>query len=365
MTWVNKLITSDSYGVWGDPVVIFDLNGSAYFFHLSRPSRDQWIDRIVCQKSTDGGMTYENPGTFMGHNPPKKQDKHWAVVDWTTSKWRDNIYTAWTQFDAYNSRRPEDKSNIMFSSSIDAGASWSAALRINDVSGDCLDSANTTEGAVPCVSPTGELYVAWSGPVGIVFDRSTDAGITWLDNDISVAGQPGGWEYEIEDIFRCNGLPITCCDISSSPYSGTIYINFSDVRNGEDDADIFLVKSTDKGNTWTAPKRINDDMPGNKKQQFMSWLHVDPISGALNIIFYDRRNYDDTRTDVYLARSTNGGETFTNIKISEEPFKADKAVFFGDYIAVNSYNDFVACLWQRLNDGVLSIQYCGIDFKKQ
>ncbi|MCI0715732.1 MAG: glycoside hydrolase [Chlorobi bacterium] len=363
-TWINKTIVSDSFGVWGDPVVIFDLNGSVYFFHLSRPSKEQWIDRIVCQKSTDGGMSWENPGTYTGLNPPKKQDKEWAIADWTNSKWKNNIYVTWTQFDKYGSRDPDDKSNIMFSFSSDAGTTWSEAKLINEVSGDCIDSANTTEGAVPCVGPNGEIYVSWSGPAGIVFDLSLDGGLSWLENDIPVSPQIGGWEYEIEDIFRCNGMPVTCCDISSSPYNGTIYINFSDARNDDDDIDIFLVKSTDKGNTWSAPKRINDDPFGNKRQQFMNWMHVDPLTGVINIIFYDRRNYDDFHTDVYLARSTNGGETFTNIKISEEPFKPIKNIFFGDYIGVNSFNDFVACSWQRLEGGFLSILYCGIDFKK-
>src|SRR6187401_1348950 len=52
-TWVNKEITSKINGIWGDPVLIFDVNGSAYYFHLSRPTKGEWIDRIVCQKSTD------------------------------------------------------------------------------------------------------------------------------------------------------------------------------------------------------------------------------------------------------------------------------------------------------------------------
>jgi hypothetical protein len=159
-------------------------------------------------------------------------------------------------------------------------------------------------------------------------------------------------------------MPVTDCDRSNSPYRGTVYINYSDQTNGGDDLDVFIIKSTDGGNSWTEPVRVNDDPKGNKKHQFMCWMHVDPVSGAMNIIFYDRRNYDDSQTDVYLARSTNGGETFENIKISEEPFKPIKSVFFGDYIAVNSYDNFTACMWQRLHDGKLSIQYCGIDFKK-
>lgn len=359
ITWVNKEISDSKNGVWGDPVLIFDNNGAAYFFHLSRPSNSQWIDRIVCQKSTDGGMTYEDPGTYMGLNPPKKQDKPWACVDNTESKWRNNIYVTWTQFDAYDSHRPEDQSNIMFSFSSDAGTSWSNALRINKISGDCVDSSNTTEGAVPCVGPNGEIYVSWSVHDKLYFDKSLDGGATWLDDDIFAGKQHGGWVYDIEGIFRCNGLPITQCDISNSPYKGTIYINYSDKTNGEKDVDVFLVRSTDGGSTWSEAIRVNDDPVGNGKQQFMSWMSVDPITGSINIIYYDRRNYDDLSTDVYLARSTDGGTTFENVKISESPFSPVKSVFFGDYIGVNSYNNFTACIWQRLDRGKLSIIYAG------
>lgn len=360
-SWIEGKISSSEYGVWGDPVLIFDPQGYAYYFHLSAPSREKWIDRIVCQKSTDGGAAWSNPGTFMGLNPPKKQDKEWACADPYKAG---HIYVLWTQFDSYGSAKPQDSSNIMFSRSTDGGESWSSALRINEHAGDCRDSANTVEGAVPCAGPNGEIYVSWSGPLGIVFDKSTDGGITWLDNDIFVSSQYGGWKYEIEGIYRCNGLPVTACDISNSPYRGTIYINFSDAGNGDDDIDIFLIKSSDGGSTWGKVKRVNDDPFKNNKQQFMSWMCVDPLTGSVNVIYYDRRNYDNTNTDVYLARSTDGGESFTNIRISESPFEPDKKIFFGDYIGVASHNDFTACIWQRLHEGVLSIQYCGIDFKK-
>src|SRR5207244_5679941 len=53
-SWVNDTITS-TFNVWGDPCLMFDMQGNAYYFHLSypsRPDRSGWIDRIVCQKST-------------------------------------------------------------------------------------------------------------------------------------------------------------------------------------------------------------------------------------------------------------------------------------------------------------------------
>lgn len=358
-TWINKELTDAKNGVWGDPVLVFDANGSVYFFHLSRPVRGDWIDRIVCQKSTDGGMSYSNPGTYMGLNPPKKQDKPWACVDITNSPRKNYIYVTWTQFDAYDSHKPEDKSNILFSYSSDGGSSWSEALRINEISGDCADSSNTTEGAVPCIGPNGEIFVSWSVNDKFYFDRSTDGGITWLDNDIFAGNQPGGWAFDIEGLYRCNGMPVTACDLSNSLFRGNIYINYSDRTNGENDVDIFIIKSTDSGNNWSTPLRINDDAVGNGKQQFMSWMSVDPVTGAVYVIYYDRRDYDDLNTDVYLARSTDGGEKFTNVKISESSFIPAKGVFFGDYIGVNAYNNQVACMWQRMDKGRLSIIYAG------
>jgi len=354
LTWQENTLYSGQYGVWGDPVVIFDTTGACYFFHLSNPPSGNWIDRIVCQKSVDGGATY-NDGTFMGLNGTKAQDKHWAVVDRTNN----TLYVTWTQFDDYGSSNPNDKSSIMFSKSTDGGMTWASALKINEVDGDCIDSDNTTEGAVPAVGPNGEVYVAWAGPEGLVFDRSLDGGVTWLDNDIFISDFPGGWDYAIPGINRCNGLPITVCDLSNGPYRGTIYVNWSDQRNGTSDTDVWLAKSTDGGNTWTNPVRVNDDPPG--KQQFFTWVDVDQVTGYLWFVFYDRRSYTDSNTDVYMAVSQDGGETFINFKVSETPFLPYSSIFFGDYNCVSAYNNMVRPIWTRLANGDLSVWTAEVD----
>ncbi len=342
-TWNTGILTSTQNGVWGDPVLITDTLGNVYFFHLSNPQSGNWIDRIVCQKSTDGGLTW-NDGTFMGLNGTKAQDKEWAVVDWTNN----NIYVTWTEFDEYGSSSPDDKSRIQFSKSSDAGETWSEAITINEVDGDCIDSDNTVEGAVPAVGPNGEIYVAWAGPAGLVFDRSFDQGATWLDEDIFVDPFPTGWDYGIPGVWRSNGLPITVCDLSGGPYHGNIYINWSDQRNGEDDTDVWLAKSTDGGNTWETPIRVNDDPAG--KQQFFTWMAIDQVTGYLWFVFYDRRNYTDDNTDVFMAVSTDGGETFLNFKISEEPFLPWSSVFFGDYTNVSAHNNVIRPIWTRLDN---------------
>jgi hypothetical protein len=337
-SWNTNSLTS-TYGVYGDPCLIIDGEENYYYFHLSDPIDGNWIDRIVCQRSSDNGVNWNN-GSYIGLNGTKAQDKEWAVVDYNNG----NIYVTWTQFDAYGSASPSHFSNIHFSKSTDQGETWSEAIRINQVSGDCVDEGNTVEGAVPAVGPNGEIYVSWAGPEGLVFDKSLDEGESWLEEDVFVSDIPGpGWAYNIPGIFRCNGLPITCCNLSDTEYNGDIYINWSDQRNGSDDTDIWFIKSTDGGETWGQRKRVNDD--GNGNQQFFTWMTVDQVTGYIWFVFYDRRNYTNHNTDVFMAVSTDGGENFLNFKISESPFLPFASAFFGDYTNVSAHDNVVRPIW--------------------
>lgn len=346
-TWKHNGLVSE-YGVWGDPTIVVDTLGHFYFFHLSNPSSGNWIDRIVCQKSDDGGKTW-NSGSFAGLNGTKAQDKQWCVVDRHTNI----LYLTWTQFDDYGSTKMGDSSLIMFSKSLDGGITWSDAKRISNKGGDCIDDDNTVEGAVPTVGPNGEVYVSWAGPEGLVFNRSIDKGENWLKEEIFIDSFPGGWAYDIPGISRCNGLPITACDTSGGKNHGTIYVNWSDQRNGTHNTDVWLSKSTDGGNTWTKATKVNNDT--TERQQFLTWMSVDQVTGYLYFVFYDRRNYPNNYTDVYVAVSMDGGETFINKRISESPFLPVESVFFGDYNNIVAYNGIIRPIWTRLHNGKLSI----------
>lgn len=349
-TWTKQTMKS-TLGVYGDPCLVADKKGRTYFFHLSNPDGLGWaseklLDRIVSQYSTDGGKTWSE-GVGIGLNGSKDQDKEWAAVNQKNG----HVYVTWTQFDKYNSKNEQDSTVILFSKSTKKGKKWKTPVRINQFAGDCLDEDQTVEGAVPAVGPNGEIYVSWSLNNEIYFDRSFDEGKTWLDKDIVATTNTKGWAFDIPGIQRCNGMPITKVDVSTSEHNGTIYINWSDQRNG--DTDIWLIKSTDKGNTWTAPKKVNDDE--GKAHQFFTWMDVDPATGYIYIVFYDRRNYEDNNTDVYLATSTDGGETFVNERISENPFVPSDKVFFGDYNNISTLNGMVRPVWTRYEDGKLSI----------
>jgi hypothetical protein len=358
LSWEEREIVSDAFGVWGDPSVAFDSAGRAYFTHLSNtPPPGYWLDRIVVQRSTDAGASFDD-GAGLAVRAPHQQDKSWIAADLTGSPWRDRLYVAWTEFDQYGSDRPEDHSRILFSYSGDAGATWSPPVSVSDVEGDALDGDNTVEGAVPAVGPDGEVYLAWGGPLGIVLDRSLDGGVTF-GADVLVADQPGGWAFDVSGLQRVNGMPVTASDTSAGPHRGRVYVVWSDQRNGPGDTDVFLARSDDRGASWSPPVRVNDDSPG--RQQFFAWASVDPETGSVYVVFYDRRDTAGDATDVFVARSTDGGASFENARVSESSFTPTTARFLGDYIGIAARGGRVHPVWTRQDGLALSVWTAFID----
>lgn len=350
-TWKKVKLTSPS-GVHGDPAVIADEKGNFYYFHLSDPTNgsggydSEKLDRIVVQKSEDGGATWSQ-GESIGLNHPKDQDKEWATVDG-----KGNLYVSWTQFDKYGDKDPACQSNILFSRSKN-GKKWSDPVVISQIPGNCVDDDNTAEGAVPAVTYDGKVMIAWSNQGKIFLDRSFNGGDLWLENDIVVAEQVGGWDINIPGHDRCNGMPVLMTDNSKGPYRGSLYVVWADQRNGENDTDIWITRSHNFGDNWSSPMRVNEDQSG--KHQYLPWMAVDQSTGYVYIVYYDRRDHDDNQTDVYLAYSYDGGAKFKNIKISEKPFLPQDDRFFGDYNNISAHKGIIAPVWTRMDDGKTSV----------
>lgn len=345
--WTSKRLKS-KYGVWGDPVLLFDTTGRVYYFHLANYKKGTWIDRIVCQSAKTVDEKF-NKGTFPKPNGTKAQDKHWTVLNPKTNE----IYMTWTQFDKYASADPRDSSVILFSKSSNQGKTWSDPQRISFYAGDCLDNDNTVEGAVPTVGPNGEIYVTWTGAKGLVMQRSMDNGKTWLPKEQLIHIHPGGWVIEIPGLNRANGLPILVSDLSNGPNRGNLYLNWCDQRNGEDDTDSWISCSKDNGETWSEPVKVNQD--DSKRHQFFTWMTVDQSTGHLYFVYYDRRNYSDNQTDVYMSTSTDGGLTFHDTRISDSPFIPTKRVFFGDYLNIAAVNGVIRPIWPRMDNGKITL----------
>ncbi|MDP4220945.1 MAG: T9SS type A sorting domain-containing protein [Bacteroidota bacterium] len=339
-----------SFGDPGDPSLAADSKGNIYYSHLSDN-----LDRIVVQKSTNGGSKYSD-GTFVGlSHSPRAQFKEWIVSDLSsTSPHKDALYLSWTEFDAYKTSQPRfDSSRILFSSSVDQGATWSTPIVVSDSDGDCADSSNTVEGARCTTGPNGEIYITWCGPSGLLFDKSTDGGKTFGKDKILSAITPG-WLFNVSGIYRCNAFATPICDISSRKTRGNLYVVFSDKRNGENNSDVFLLRSTDGGSSWSVPLRVNDDT--TQTEQFFPSAAIDQTTGFIYCLFYDRRDHIGRNlTEVYLARSIDGGLSFQNFRLNSNRFNPSNKIYLGDYTHIAASNTYVYPAWteeKSNNDGI-------------
>jgi hypothetical protein len=352
-TWKATAVPNPDGRVQGDDAIVFGRDGTAYHGYIAfdgirvdRPER-AWSGIFV--RSTRDGLAWTPGVAVIDHinTAVPFEDKPWLGVDRAAaSPHRGNIYVAWTRFDVYGSTNPLHRSHIMLSRSRDGGRTFSTAIEISDDMGDARDSDNTVEGAVPVSGPNGDVLIAWAGPKGIVFDRSTDGGWTF-GKDVVVSATPGGWDLPVPGLERHNGMPVTAVDLSAGPRKGTVYVNWIDERNG--DLDVFVASSTDNGHTWSTPVRVNDDGPG--AAQMFTWMAVDPVDGAINLVFHDRRGQSGTMTGVTMARSIDGGKTFVNYPLAVGAFECcdKRTTFFGDYNGIDAHGGRIAAAFPVLS----------------
>jgi hypothetical protein len=342
ITWLHGVLSS-SYGVNCDPVIVADTSGNFYYFHLVPD-----LSRVVCQKK-QGFLSPWSNGSYTAVYNDYDMDKEWAIFDPVSN----NLYTSWTRFNTWGSSDPGDSTDIFISKSTDGGLTWGEQKLISNIGGNASGGFYSVHGSYPATGPNGEVYVAWWSRAGIMFDKSVDEGETWLNTDINITGFPVQWITGLPGIQTGVSFPVLACDRSNGAYNGTIYVNWTDKRSGVNDANIWLAKSIDGGLTWSPPIRVNDD--GSGRHQFFNYMTIDQVTGKIYVIFYDRRNYADTRTDVYLAISDDGGETFLNYKISDTPFIPFSTVFFGHYIGVSAHDNHVFATWMRMDEGQLTL----------
>ncbi len=131
---------------------------------------------------------------------------------------------------------------------------------------------------------------------------------------------------------------------SYSQYQGTIYVGYTGYRSqaalqaNVTDTDVFVMRSTDGGTTWTNT-RVNNDSAADHfsegvRSQFEPTLTVDPVTGTLLVMYYDAR-YDASvsRVATYLATSIDGGASFTNQTYVNQPKTALNGIT-GDAITI-------------------------------
>jgi hypothetical protein len=350
-TWkVAENTAPKEYRISGDVSVTYDAAGHAILCYIAFDklgTTNYWAqgatrNGIFIRRSLDGGQSWEPQAiTIISHESTPEipfEDKPWIVAD-SSSLRPGNLYIGWTQFTLA-------ASDLLFSRSTDDGKSWSKPIKLNTVSGLPRDDNGALEGFHGAVGPDGTLYTIWDARDGIMMAVSHDGGATFSKDRLIIPAGPG--YFGITGVARSNGFPQIGIDPGApgsgalnASRSGTLYVAWSDYTNG--DVDIFVASSSDRGATWSRPVRVNNDPIHNGKDQFFQWMAVDPKSGAVNLVFYDRRR-DNLATTVTLARSTDGGRTFQNYTWDSDSFEAE-GDFLGDYLAITAFDNKVFGAW--------------------
>jgi hypothetical protein len=359
-----------------DPSLAYDTIGNVFysyivvFFSAGKGRGAINGTEMATARSGDGGATYPNVTYFSfsgGEN--HFNDKPMLAADTNLdSAFRDNLYVAWDAATGGSSG-----GGIRVATSTDHGASFSVH-RVDKPTGP-----GRAIGAVPFVGSQGEVYVAWNDYSArtITFNRSFDGGNTWGTPTV-ISGQSLGFQaLPPAQSFRGALLYPTCsADRSAGPHRGRLYCAWMD-GTGQGTTDIVVSFSEDRGTSWSAPVPATDQLP-LAVDRFFPWLSVDPVTGDVNVAFYDTRN-DTTgfryMTDVYLSQSQDGGVSWRapNTRVSSVssnehdcagvfPCNAiDYGNQYGDYIGLVSHGGVSHPVWTDSRDNQTAAPGCRTD----
>jgi hypothetical protein len=333
---------SPHYRVSGDVSVAYDTRGHAILCYIAFDqlgTTNYWAHNatrngIFIRRSLDGGKTWAPEEIQVIAQPTRPgipfEDKPYIVADNTRGPYAGNLYVGWTEFTL-------TQSVISFSRSDDGGQSWSKPIRISTHAGLPRDDTGSVEGFTGAIAADGTLYVTWADGSNVAFTYSLDGGRSFAPSRNILDTAPS--YFQLADVARANGFP----EIAVDPKTGRLFVVWSDYRNGE--IDVYSSTSEDQGRTWAAAIPVNSDPAHDGADHFFQWLAVDPTNGAVNVIFYDRRDDPrDRKTIAVLARSTDAGKSFTNYAWTADGFDPDED-FIGDYNGIAAFGGRVYGIW--------------------
>ncbi|HEY6230914.1 MAG TPA: carboxypeptidase regulatory-like domain-containing protein [Pyrinomonadaceae bacterium] len=357
-TAVTGGVASANAWFGSDPALAWDASGRAYacYMLLSQNSSGGAGASIVVARSTDNGATWQqfgNPVVNRINLTSALDDKEMFAIDNTTGQahsFPGRLYVIW---DEGNSER------IAHS---DDGLTWTTVL----------PSSNTGAiGGNLVIGADGTVYAIWTrfNVETIVFSKSIDGGATWTAPAViaTLALQSFGANNlpPAQNQRGINGFGAIDVDRNpSSAFFGNLYVSFPDFPAGTTtgaDLNTYIVRSTDGGTNWSTRVKVNDDNFG--ASQFFPWLAVDQSDGTVNVSWIDSRlDPLNRKTQAVYARSSDGGVSFepnilvtdggvnwrNNVNYADEN-STDNPSFngnqYGDYTGIAAFNRQVHPLW--------------------
>lgn len=148
------------------------------------------------------------------------------------------------------------------------------------------------------------------GENGVFVSMTDDGGATWATTHIAVIIHTG--QQTADSAFE-DKYYIHADTAQTSPYRGNLYIPWKRVINSDSSTQIVIARSTDRGRTWLPPVAVSDRFPQTSEHptfgQSFPLARTGP-DGSVHLVWNS-----GTEQAIRYARSTDGGQTWTAPRI--------------------------------------------------
>jgi hypothetical protein len=367
-TWESVVVpgltrcSGGTYDYTTDPWLSFGADGTLFHIALVWNDPPDNLHSIVASRSTDGGLTWNEPVVLdEGLWPDDWRDKESITAD---PEDRNLVYATWSVI----GNTDWTEGHAMFTRSTDGGLSWETPRMVFDP-GPGLSMM----GSQVFVAPNGDLVLlsvenAHLASRRLAVFRSTDKGVTW--SSVSYGPSLGGPITFPPDVISAVRGMLIWADYAMDPKSGALYAVWQDDSFGPRQlARIAFAMSTDGGASWSTKIEIAQTPPASNP--LLAQSHTPSVevaaNGTIGVTYYDYR-YDvpfepPAWTDYWFVRceprsrdcsdptSWTGERRLTPDSFDLlEAARADvggSALMLGDYMGlVRDGNDFLALFIQ-------------------